>query len=345
MVESAFQHFKIRTLKEDQIEWFYRNFDSNSLKRGKQTLKSVWLKEDTWDGLYEIARTTAWEVNNASWRVDLASDRIENNLRINRHKARKKSFSWQTESTPDSLTMIILLQATESVCEIEFRENMPEVLSPGDGVIFQSSMEYRYSTVKTGFQDTLTILFPYGESYTTDNSESFFSQGGVMTPKGYDSNGNPIWLNVTLALEHIGHHMPKSVGISPPNQILEKAWNYWGPRIYFGRKDAMPTWDEMLEAQRNSILDTKKSEIIELLREEGERRITLNYTDGESEDFNEEWKIRLRNDATEAHHEERERLRGRYREVKKKITASKTEETLLSVDIKDDKLWEKPAGP
>ena len=166
-----------------------------------------------------------------------------------------------------------------------------------------------------------------------------FKRGGYMTSAGFDDNGNPIWLNLNLALKELGHHIPKSIGISPPRQILEKAWRYWGPRIYANNPRSKPSWPKLIKAEKQARLKFRKVDKVKLLRREGERRIALNYTNGQSGELLEEWKVRQRGDATPAQDLERERLRGEYRKIRDVINAAVDEDVLLAVDFTSDGWW------
>ena len=157
-----------------------------------------------------------------------------------------------------------------------------------------------------------------------------------LSPAGYNMKGKPIFLNATVALERLGYHVPKTIGFTPSDRILETTWNTWAPRNF---PNGHPTWEQLVQAQSEYSLGSLKSNAAEVLRLECRRRITLNYTNGASEDVAEEMFIRQLNEQTPEQDTERERLKAKYHEIRGMIDNSLTEIDITSIDYRGDAIW------
>lgn len=154
------------------------------------------------------------------------------------------------------------------------------------------------------------------------------------------------WVNAAVALKQLGLNPTKTIGPSKPNQILKKAWEYWGPQIY---GDEAPTWDQLVAAEKAALLVERKEQAVDALRQEASRRITESYG---SITFEEEVKKRLnvletiggsgswsQSSSEQQELDERVRLQLKYDDIKASIESATTDYGVLSIDVTDDDLW------
>ena len=99
-----------------------------------------------------------------------------------------------------------------------------------------------------------------------------------------------------------------------------------------------PNWVKIKEASNKIILLQLREVLLINLKAECRKRVSLNYTERESSDINEEIFIRLRKEQTPAQDLERDRLRGVYTTLKVRINGFTAEE-LEAFDITDDAIW------
>lgn len=344
MANEATAYHKATVLTAEQIAWLYRNFDASLLATSTDTPKSALLNGATWDGLYAMVNADVEEANNASWQQEINAERNDGDIQLARYEPGDPQHEWQAIAGGlGSIAVVILLQEAASGGGIELRGEDTITLEAGQGVIFRFPTEYRGLPVTSGAADILIIRFPArdGGIVGPRRTEAFFRQGGAMTTNGYNNNGDPIWVNIYIALGELGNHIPKSVGISPPNEILEKAWDFYGRRIYEGSDTPMPTWTELVDAQDAYLLRTRKADTVTSLRAEGKRRITVDAYGATS--FDDELADRFRKflngDDTKAEDAERERLRAKYREIRDTINAAADEAAVLAINFRGDALW------
>ena len=143
------------------------------------------------------------------------------------------------------------------------------------------------------------------------------------------------WLNAQIALGELGFDPPLEwVFISRANQVLRKAWDsdVW----HWPYDRPKPTWLQMLAAERRALLKRLRADLVQDLRRVAQRRITAAYG---TTSFEDELALRLRGEQTAEQDAARERLRARYRAIRDRIHAAKTEGHLLGIEIDNDDLW------
>ncbi len=93
-----------------------------------------------------------------------------------------------------------------------------------------------------------------------------------------------------------------------------------------------PLWSTLLAGQHGALVVFKTGE----LRLEGSRRIMEAYGETSLDD---EIQLRLRDGHTPSQDTERERLRGKYAEIKRKLEKATTADAVRAIDVTDNSLW------
>ena len=178
-----------------------------------------------------------------------------------------------------------------------------------------------------------------GEREEGENPQNIRGEGAPayisLTSAGYNERGEPLWLNAKLALAQLGFESPPDyIGISPSYQVLEKAWTgliaeRWA-WPYPGQN--IPTWVELVEAERLAVLDSTKRDAIRSLIREGQRRVDMTCQD--------DLGIVLPGQHTPEQIAKCNRLHARIVALRDSISTSRTEGELFSINVRDESLWE-----
>ena len=158
-----------------------------------------------------------------------------------------------------------------------------------------------------------------------------------LTPAGYNQFGEPLWINAKIALAKLGfENLPEKIGISRSTSVLEKAWrglhegNWDWP---YSDRD-IPTWAELVEAERLAVLDSRKEDTKKVLT-----RVAQGQIDAVCRN---DLGLILPGPHTSEQIAECDRLHARAQAIHDMIEEVSTEKQLFSIDLRDNSIWLTP---